>query len=334
MQITGLSLALETAVHSYGEDAGALSEAARHHLTTPGKRTRSQLLFATSPSPKHQALLVHAAAAIELIHEASIVHDDIQDRTSLRRGNPSVWQKFGANTALLLGDHFVSAAFRAIAEVEVEPAAQAQLFILLSQAISRAASGQHLQLSSKTENTDLAAIYNEVAISKTGAFIALPLQFSNLLGHEQIQDPEPARRCGEQLGLAYQILDDLKPFAYPASLARHEDISNRVITAPVAAMNSLSANEDPFNALTQHPKKRDMAINLCKSWQAEAIQSAIGYADELPPHSGKVVKNFIHDRLSSDMPLLGAKNSHEHTQQSLSSYQPRQKFGNTSTEAL
>ena len=99
-------------------------------------------------------------------------------------------------------------------------------------------------------------------------------------------------------------------------------------------MNSLSANEDPFNALIQHPKKRDMAINLCKSWQAEAIQSAIEYADELPPHSSKVVKNFIYDRLSSDMPLLGAKNSHEHTQQSLSSYQPRQKFGNTSTEAL
>lgn len=334
MHITGLSLALDKAVHCYGEDAGALSEAARHHLTTPGKRTRSQLLFATSPSPRDLKLLVHAAAAVELIHEASIVHDDIQDRTSLRRGNPSVWQKFGANTALLLGDHFVSAAFRTLAEIEVEPSVQAKLFIHLSHAISRAASGQHLQLSSNIKNKDLAAIYNEVAVSKTGAFIALPLQFSNLLGHARTLDPEPARLCGEQLGLAYQILDDLRPFASPSTLALHEDIWGRTITAPVAAMNSISADEDPFNALLQHPQKRTMALNLCKSWQAQAVRRAIEYAGELPTHSRKVVTKFIQQRLSIDLPLAGLRNNHENTQLSLAPYQPKQRRGDAGIEAL
>ena len=81
MQDHLLATALEQTIHRYGEDAGALSQAARHHLSRPGKRTRSKLLFAATPKPQNIKALVHAAAAVELIHEASIVHDDIQDQT-------------------------------------------------------------------------------------------------------------------------------------------------------------------------------------------------------------------------------------------------------------
>ena len=80
MQDHLLATALEQTIHRYGEDAGALSQAARHHLSRPGKRTRSKLLFAATPKPQNNKALVHAAAAVELIHEASIVHDDIQDQ--------------------------------------------------------------------------------------------------------------------------------------------------------------------------------------------------------------------------------------------------------------
>ena len=85
MQDHLLATALEQTIHRYGEDAGALSQAARHHLSRPGKRTRSKLLFAATPKPQNIKALVHAAAAVELIHEASIVHDDIQDQTERRR---------------------------------------------------------------------------------------------------------------------------------------------------------------------------------------------------------------------------------------------------------
>ena len=88
MQDHLLATALEQTIHRYGEDAGALSQAARHHLSRPGKRTRSKLLFAATPKPQNIKALVHAAAAVELIHEASIVHDDIQDQTERRRGMP------------------------------------------------------------------------------------------------------------------------------------------------------------------------------------------------------------------------------------------------------
>ena len=332
MKITSLNLALENIVRTYGEDAGALSQAACHHFSTPGKRTRSKLLFSTSPSPTHIELLLHAAAAVELVHEASIVHDDIQDLTEFRRGKPSVWHKFGANTALLLGDHFVSAAFRTIAEVEVRPNVQAKLFIMLSQAISRAASGQHLQLSSNAKSEELAKIYNEVAISKTGAFIALPLQFSNLIGHKQTLDTEPARLCGEQLGLAYQILDDLRPFFKTTTLARNEDILAKVITAPVAAMQSITPNEDPFEALIELPYQRNLALNLCKSWQAQAIKNALEHANKLPTQSSDVINKFIEERLIIKAPSNPLKNTSANKQKPRESYQPWQKHGNASTE--
>ena len=83
---------LEQTIRHYGEDANALTVAAKHHISRPGKRTRAKLLFAASPLTKNSPALIHAAAAVELIHEASIVHDDIQDRTEYRRGNKTVWQ--------------------------------------------------------------------------------------------------------------------------------------------------------------------------------------------------------------------------------------------------
>ena len=92
MQDHLLATALEQTIHRYGEDAGALSQAARHHLSSPGKRTRSKLFFAATPNTQNIKALVHAAAAVELIHEASIVHDDIQDQTERRRGMPTVWR--------------------------------------------------------------------------------------------------------------------------------------------------------------------------------------------------------------------------------------------------
>lgn len=334
MQISGFGLTLESVIRAYGEDAGALAQAASHHFSAPGKRTRSQLLFATSVEPKNHELLIHAAAAVELIHEASIVHDDIQDGTEVRRGQPSVWKKFGANTALLLGDHFVSAAFRTIAEVSVEPATHAKLIIILSHAISRAASGQHLQLSSTTQHGDLSKIYKEVAVSKTGAFIALPLQFSNLIGHADVLDSEPARLCGEQLGLAYQILDDLRPFAAPSTLASDEDMVNRVITAPVAAMNLIAPGEDPFAALIKHSKKRQSALDLCQQWHAQAVHKANEYALELPSHTSTVINAFIEERLRIETTITPPITTGKNELQRRNIYRQWRNYEQTSSEVI
>jgi len=288
---------LEQTIRHYGEDANALTVAAKHHFSRPGKRTRAKLLFAASLLTKNSPALIHAAAAVELIHEASIVHDDIQDRTEYRRGNKTVWHKFGANTALLLGDHLVACAFKAIAEAPNVDSIRGALITTLSAAVSRAASGQHLQLTNHAAG-DFWSFYYDVAINKTGALIALPLQLAVLLESGPCSRVAAAAQCGEQLGLAYQILDDLKPYATPDNLASHEDFVNGVITAPVAACNELFSRKDPVQSLIHDAHRRALALRLCQRWLNEALMHARHSAALLPEHCAVVVEAFIRQQLT------------------------------------
>ena len=300
MQDYQLAQALESKIHHYGQQADALAQASQHHFSSKGKRTRSQLMFSATPRTENHQALVHAAAAIELIHEASIVHDDIQDQTTIRRGLPTVWRKFGANAALLLGDHLVAAAFRSIAEAPAIDDIKTNLILALSESVSRAASGQHLQLTNET-GSDAEAFYVNVAVNKTGALLALPLQFASLFNRKATSDTLSARRCGEQLGLAYQILDDLKPYAKPSKLAYDEDMQNRVITAPVAACNLLFPHLDPFQTLIKRTELRDKAIRECQRWLDTALANAQYESTFLDRAVAAVVEQFIGQRLSQKL---------------------------------
>ena len=300
MQDYQLTQALESKIHHYGQQADALAQASQHHFSSKGKRTRSQLMFSATPRTENHQALVHAAAAIELIHEASIVHDDIQDQTTIRRGLPTVWRKFGANAALLLGDHLVAAAFRSIAEAPAVDNIKTDLILALSESVSRAASGQHLQLTNETGG-DAEAFYVNVAVNKTGALLALPLQFASLFNRKATSDTLAARRCGEQLGLAYQILDDLKPYAKPSKLAYDEDMQNRVITAPVAACNLLFPHLDPFQTLIKRTELRDKAIRECQRWLDTALANAQYESTFLDRAVAAVVEQFIGQRLSQKL---------------------------------
>ena len=300
MQDYQLAQALESKIHHYGQQADALAQASQHHFSSKGKRTRSQLMFSATPRTENHQALVHAAAAIELIHEASIVHDDIQDQTTIRRGLPTVWRKFGANAALLLGDHLVAAAFRSIAEAPAIDDIKTNLILALSESVSRAASGQHLQLTNET-GSDAEAFYVKVAVNKTGALLALPLQFASLFNRKATSDTLAARRCGEQLGLAYQILDDLKPYAKPSKLAYDEDMQNRVITAPVAACNMLFPHLDPFQTLIKQAELRDKAIRECQRWLDTALANAQYESTFLDRAVAAVVEQFIGQRLSQKL---------------------------------
>jgi geranylgeranyl pyrophosphate synthase len=108
-----------------------------------------------------------------------------------------------------------------------------------------------------------------------------------------------AAQCGEQLGLAYQILDDLKPYATPDSLASHEDFVNGVITAPVAACNELFSRKDPIQSLIDHADRRALALRLCQRWLNEALMHARHSAALLPEHCAVVVEAFIKQQLTT-----------------------------------
>ena len=94
-----------------------LSEAAAHHFMAPGKMLRAKMALRAADALKvDRAAAMHWAAAIEVLHNASLIHDDICDGDRLRRGRPAVWSLYGRDVALTLGDWLIALAFELAAE--------------------------------------------------------------------------------------------------------------------------------------------------------------------------------------------------------------------------
>ena len=289
---------LDAVIRTFGYHKGALSKSAAHHLRKSGKRSRAKLTFAAAQPFEAPTPLLHVSAAVELLHEASVVHDDIQDRTEYRRGQLTVWRKFGSNTALLLGDHFIASAFRCLAASECRAEVLPALIQAMADATSRATSGQLQQLGLTADERQLCDKYMTLARNKTGALVALPLQFAALLADGDDQRAEYARRSGEQLGLAYQILNDLQPLRTPATLMSHEDMVDRVVTAPVVAVAQVTADKDVFAQLTHCKATRQQAIQRCRGWVRQAVALARTNAGYTPQAIAQVVEHFIAQYLS------------------------------------
>ena len=140
------------------------------------------------------------ASGPELLHNASLVHDDLQDRDETRRGHPAVWRRFGPAAAISIGDLMVSAAYAALAS-HPDPAGA---IALSHDALARTARGQAQDLSGANGSVDA---YRAMVADKTGALIALPVRLA--LAARHLHGDARAIACGDALAFAYQALDDI-----------------------------------------------------------------------------------------------------------------------------
>ena len=196
------------------EDGLHLRAAMRHALLGGGKRLRAFLVLESAALfrvPAGQAM--RAAMAVECLHAYSLVHDDLpcMDDDDLRRGLPTVHVKWDEATAVLAGDALQALAFELLATPQpgVEPRIQLRLIGRLAQAAGAAGmvAGQAFDIAAETaaEPLDLAAVTGLQGL-KTGALIGWAAESGAILGRS---DPEPMRRYAADLGLAFQIRDDL-----------------------------------------------------------------------------------------------------------------------------
>jgi farnesyl diphosphate synthase/geranylgeranyl diphosphate synthase type II len=200
-------------------DGGAtqrLLEAMRYSTLAGGKRVRPVLVYATGEAlGAPLELLDSAAAAVELIHVYSLVHDDLpaMDDDDLRRGRPTCHRAFDEATAILTGDALQARAFEVLAQAPASIAAEARIDMLrvLADAIGTRgmAGGQAIDLAAVKQTLDEAAL-ERMHRQKTGALI----QASVLLGALSAgltQGPERAALAefGAEIGLAFQIQDDI-----------------------------------------------------------------------------------------------------------------------------
>jgi geranylgeranyl diphosphate synthase type II len=186
-------------------DDADLLDAARHHLAG-GSRQRARLAVDLGTGLALDDVAIEAiGCCVELLHAASLVHDDLQDRAETRRGRPSVVARFGPDTALLLGDVLIAAGLAAAGELAGDgrrpvPAARAR------RAVARTASGQGRDRGGH-DAFDLTT-YATVAAAKSAPLFALPFELA--LAEAGRGDAIPRARCAARhFALAYQLRDDL-----------------------------------------------------------------------------------------------------------------------------
>lgn len=226
--------AVEARLRTAGGASGMLPAAAHHHFAAGGKRFRARLtLVAARLSDMSEDDAVAAATAVELIHNASLVHDDIMDGDTQRRGRATVGHRYGTGTALLLGDRLLAAAFAQAARTS----RPAETIDCLSQQVRRLIDGQALEDAAVSETTPAEALherYIETARGKAGALFALPLDTVRTLSGDTSGSAERVVSAFRTLGTAYQVQDDIADLAGTKDgRSRATDLWRGRLTAPV-----------------------------------------------------------------------------------------------------
>jgi farnesyl diphosphate synthase len=190
-------------------------EAMRYSALSPGKRLRPLLVLAGAKLfGVAQARAVNVAAAIEMVHAYSMVHDDLpaMDDSDLRRGRPTCHKEFDEATAILAGDGLLTAAFELLAQADAhpDPAVRCELVASLAAAAGAAGmvGGQMIDLIAERRALDIGAI-TRLQRMKTGALIAFSCEAGAILAKAPADARAALHGYAHDLGLAYQIADDL-----------------------------------------------------------------------------------------------------------------------------
>ncbi|MCG6118582.1 MAG: polyprenyl synthetase family protein [Aquimonas sp.] len=189
-----------------GAGQGQAGDIAAEHLGAGGGRVRAKLALAASQAlglPQDAAVAV--AAACELLHNASLVHDDLQDRDALRRGRMAVWQEHGDAAAICVGDLLLSAAYASLAACGYATPA---LLLRVHERVGAVIRGQSSDLSLRGRSDTSLARYEEVAAGKSGPLLSLPVELALLLADEG-DHLTSAVVAGERFAVGYQMTDDL-----------------------------------------------------------------------------------------------------------------------------
>ena len=189
-----------------------LHEAMRYAVLGGGKRVRALLAYAAGELTDAEISIVdHAAAAVELVHAYSLIHDDLpcMDDDVLRRGKPTCHVAFGEATALLAGDALQSFAFEALAGGALRDPGQAALVLAQAAGSRGMAGGQSIDLACVDKALDLSELERMHRL-KTGALIRAAVRLGADCGRTMDADGNDALlRYASAIGLAFQVVDDV-----------------------------------------------------------------------------------------------------------------------------
>ncbi|MFC8526732.1 polyprenyl synthetase family protein [Nocardia sp. NPDC057227] len=282
---TGLAAVENLLVEELSDGADFLQEAALHLAKAGGKRFRPLFTILTGqlgPRPTDPDLIT-AGTVVELVHLATLYHDDVMDEAQLRRGAPSVNARWGNSFAILAGDYLFAHASRLTSTLGPDAVR------IIAETFAELVTGQMRETIGATERQDPVEHYLRVVWEKTGSLIAAAGRFGGTFSGGAGEHVERLARLGDAVGTAFQISDDIIDISSAAEQSGKTpgtDLREGVHTLPVLyALREEGPVGDRLRTLLARPLSSDDEVSEALALLAdsrglvEAGEKLRGYAD-------------------------------------------------------
>jgi geranylgeranyl diphosphate synthase type I len=196
---------------NFNRATGELDKASAHLLNAGGKRLRPAVVMLAADAVRSgsSADIMPAALALEVTHTFTLIHDDIMDGDSLRRGVPTVHTKWDMPTGILAGDVLYARAFEFISQAKAGDGAKVRATALLARACADICEGQHQDMSFEHRTDVTEKEYMEMVSKKTGVLYAAAAAIGGTLAGGSEEQVKALYQFGLNTGIAFQIQDDL-----------------------------------------------------------------------------------------------------------------------------
>jgi octaprenyl-diphosphate synthase len=227
-----MALVNQTILSRTGSEVTMIPEVANHLISSGGKRLRPILTLAAAGLCGYRGEgHIKLAAAVEFMHTATLLHDDVVDESDLRRGKAAARVLWGNEASVLVGDFLLGQAFKMMVEVGSLPCLD-----VLSTAAAVIAEGEVMQLSAAKDTATTEDAYLAVIRAKTAALFAAACEVGPILAQRDKSEIAACRGYGANLGVAFQLIDDALDYGGSAAkLGKNvgDDFREGKITLPV-----------------------------------------------------------------------------------------------------
>jgi len=237
-------------------DVDLIEKMSNHHLSSGGKRLRALLTLGSAKLSGYKGYKrdINLAACVELIHSATLLHDDVIDESELRRGEKTTNSIWGNQSSILVGDYLLSRCF----EIMVEDG-DLEILKLLSSTSAKIAQGEVLQLQHKGEADLLEETYVDIINLKTASLFSAATKTGACLSDSNEKEKKALESYGRNLGLAFQIADDALDYYAKEKLFGKEvgkDFFEGKVTLPLITIFQ-KGNKEEKNFLKEIMKKEN-----------------------------------------------------------------------------
>lgn len=275
-----------------GSDVAMIPEVAQHLISSGGKRLRPMLTLATAQlagAGGHGH--IRLAAAVEFMHTATLLHDDVVDESDLRRGKPSARKVWGNEASVLVGDFLLGQAFRMMVEVGSLPCLD-----VLSTAAAVIAEGEVMQLAAAKNTATTEDDYLAVIRSKTAALFAAAAEVGPLLAETDEAQRRACRSYGMNLGVAFQLIDDALDYGGSgAKLGKNvgDDFREGKITLPIVLAFRRGSDEERAFWKSALEQGQNDDVQLARAVELLKRHRALEDTVERARHYGEVAKDAL-----------------------------------------